>query len=388
MKVAFFVSSLGDTDLALDTIRSIEQRGICEMVLISLTQAAERHVNKAQLSSSVIKNTLSTILHLSAETSVENLCTQQLDTITQYINDKNIQYVYMGVPSVSHNIPFQIAQALEDTPVLIAYEFMFKPEAEHDLWKYLPALKSKSNVQWAFPLHNASDNFRIEDQDKVHITGHVSIDNAYSFHSTYTPEDIRADLQISAHQSLAFVSSTTRPFVTDVLFLECLLAELPNHPQIQVRFGLHPGIADLDTYMQHILSVYSQHEKSWGQFKIILPEQLLGRFRNLQSFTDNPTLQNAFLWVNISGSDAAFAADRVAQAVSGALLNQAVIEGKPAYAHSSTSYLPHSYFSNNLVTFFSEKRQPLRMKKDFGLDDKTAGEACSDVILGILGKTS
>ena len=38
------------------------------------------------------------------------------------------------------------------------------------------------------------------------------------------------------------------------------------------------------------------------------------------------------------------------------LLNQAVIEGKPIYAHSSTSYLPHSYLSNHLVAFFLQKR--------------------------------
>lgn len=382
MRVAFFVSSIGDTDLALYTIKSMEQKGQYETLLISLTKTAEQRIRGFQSSSLTVKNTLSEILHLSTEIFPEGFCTEeQLDVITRYVKDNNINYAYFGVPSINNDIPFQIAEALEDTPVLMAYEFMFKPEP-HSLWKYVPKLKSRPNVQWALPLTDAIDDFRIDDVAKVHITGHLSIDNAYSFSSTRSSEEIRERLQVPTDQSLAFVSSTTQPVMTDAIFLECLLTELSNHPHIQVRLGLHPGIQDLDTYVSEILAVYKKHPDAFGQFKIILPDSLLGRFKNPELSINDPLLERVFLKVNINGSDASFAADRVAQAVPGALLNQAVIEGKPSYSHTGKPYLPNQYFSNSLAAFFSGNRQPLRMKEELGLDAKTAPEKYADVISG------
>ena len=64
----------------------------------------------------------------------------------------------------------------------------------------------------------------------------------------------------------------------------------------------------------------------------------------------------------------------------GALLNQAVLEGKPAYSHSGKPYLPHQYFSNTIASFFTAQRQPFRSKKDLGLDEQTTPERCADII--------
>lgn len=350
MKVAFFVSSIGDTDLALNTIKSMEQKGSDEMLLVAVTKTAEQRICNFQSSSFVLKNSLTEILGM--EDFPVGPCTEgQLDMIMRFIEDKNMSYAYFGVPSVNNEIPFQIAEALENTPILMAYEFMFKPET-HCLWKYTPKLKSKPNVQWALPLVDAIEDFGVDDVNKVHITGHLSIDNAYLCGSRRNSEEIREQLQVSTNSALAFVSSTTQPVITDVAFLECLLAELPNHPNIEVRFGLHPGIQDLDSYISAILSLYEIHASAHEQFKIILPDNLLDRFKRPELSINHPTLQQAFLRVNINGADASFAADRVAQAVPGALLNQSVIEGKPSYAHSGKPYLPKQYFADNLATFF------------------------------------
>ncbi|WP_211249731.1 hypothetical protein [Legionella fairfieldensis] len=358
----------------------MEQKGQNETLLIALTKTAEQRISNFQSSSLVLKHTLSEIL--SVENFSVGLCTKdQLDIIIQYIKDKNINYAYFGVPSVSNEIPFQIAEALEDTPILMAYEFMFKPET-HCLWEYVPKLKSKPNVHWALPLADAIDDFEIDDVSKVHITGHLSLNNAYSYDSTRNSEEIRERLQVSTSSTLAFVSSTTQPVITDIGFLECLLAELPGHPNVQVRFGLHPGIQDLDSYVSAILAVYERHSSAHEQFKIILPDNLLDRFKRPAFSINHPLLQHAFLRININGADASFAADRVAQAVPGALLNQSVIEGKPSYAHSGKPYLPKRYFSNNLAAFFSETRKTLREKADLGLNGKSVYENYVDIIAG------
>lgn len=381
MKVAFFVSSVGDTDLALRTIKSMENKGENQALLISLTKAAQRHVESYSSTLLVDKKTLPEILHLSPESFLDGHCdTEQLEHIVEYIRSQGIHNAYFGIPSVNNEIPFQIVGALDDLPVLMAYEFMFKPES-HCLWGYLPKLKSKANVHWALPLIEAIEDFGSD--DRMHIVGHISIDNAYFATRSQTPEVIREQLQVAPTQSLSFVSSTTQPVEIDATFLDCLLTELSNHLHVQVRLGLHPGIQNLDAYLATILSVYTKYPDVDKQFKIILPEKLLSLFKTPELSINNSLFRQVFLRVDITGSEASSAADSVAQAVPGALLNQAVLEGKPAFASLGKPYLPSRYFADSVTTFFSGERQPHRMKQELGLDERTAGERCADILVGL-----
>ena len=147
MKVAFFVSSVGDTDLALSTIKSMESKGENQALIIALTKAAQQRTESFSSSSLVDKTTLPEILHLSLDSFLNGRCdVEELEQIIEYIKLQEINHAYFGIPSVNNEIPFQIAGLLDDIPVLMAYEFMFKPES-HCLWEYLPKLKSKANVQ-------------------------------------------------------------------------------------------------------------------------------------------------------------------------------------------------------------------------------------------------
>ncbi|MBA2657649.1 MAG: hypothetical protein H0U70_11830 [Tatlockia sp.] len=381
MKIAFFVSSIGDTDLALKTINALEHDVRQKTVLISLTKAAEQRVDSFQSSSLVNKISLFEILQSNSDSFYEGLLTkQQINRVGQYIQNKQIDYSYFGVPSVNNEIPFQLAESL-NIPVLMAYEFMFKPD-NHCLWNHVSSLGQKSNVKWAIPLHTAKEDFQVPD-DRLFVTGHLSIDNAYipSSGSTKSPKELKETLRVSPDKSLAFISSTTQPVEIDSGFLDCLLIELKKHPNMQVRLGLHPGIQNLDVYLTEILTIYRKHPEITDQFKIILPDSIVARIKVPELTINAPVYQNAFLRVNITGNEAASAADRIAQAVPGALLNQAVLEGKPTYSHLGKPYLPRQYFTNTLASFFTAEPQPARLKEDLGLDKKTAPEKYADLIL-------
>ncbi|KTD74959.1 hypothetical protein [Legionella waltersii] len=380
MKIAFIVNSVGDSDLALKTINALEQKGKHESVIISLTKAAQQRVENFRTKSQVSIITLPSILQSKSDEFPESGVTeQQLDAIKQYTQKLHINYAFIGIPSVNNTLPFQIATQL-DTPVLMAYEFMFKP-VKHSLWDHLPALSKKSNVKWALPLATAKEDFEVQ-EDKIYFTGHLSIDNAYAATSmsSKNPKAILDALHIEPKQSLAFVSSTTQPLEVDTDFLNCLLTELKNHPTIQVRLGLHPGIQDLDTYLQTILTIYEKHPLISKQFKIILPDDIAKRLKTPELTMNKPLYANAFIKATISGSEAASVADRIAQAVPGALLNQAILEGKPAYSHLGKPYLPAKYFSKSIASFFTGKQQPAPSKKDLGLENTTTPEIYAQIM--------
>lgn len=378
MKIALFVSSVGDTDLALKTIAALKKMDIDNFVVISLTETAQQRVDVFQdcpVSKLSIKELLAT------EQCPETLSQQDLDGIKAYLTRNKIDSVYIGVPSSQQAAPFQLAQSL-DLPVFIAYEYMFKQE-QHALWEHLPRLARKSNVRWSIPLPTAREDFTAVDEDHLHVTGHLSIDNAFNAGAaTVNKERTRVLLQIGAEDSLTFISSTTQPFAVDASFVKALLAEVKNHPHIQLRLGLHPGITDLDGYLNEILAVFAEHPEAASQFKIILPDNLVAKLKHPE-LINTPLYQTLFLRPieNVSGADASAIAERVGQAVPGALLNQAALEGKAAYSHQGKPYLPRQFFSQSVSAFFTAKKEPMRNKEDLQLDELTAPEKLATLML-------
>lgn len=381
MKIVFLISSTGDTNLAIKTINHLNLSKEHEFVLISLTQAAQ----KAQMQAIDFPNpdrvtalTLPELLQLKDNKFPETYTDVQCLKTAQYIQNQHFSLVYCGVPSDNSDAPFQIVSKLERIPVLIAYEFMFKPE-NHTLWRHLPVFRDNPDIHFALPLDRAKEDFL--GQNNVHVVGHLSIDNGVSAKPLdLNSEEIRRKLDITDDESLVFISSTTQPVEIDEQFLDALCAELPNHPKMQVRLGLHPGIKDLDGYLTKIIAVYDKHkERCSQQFKIIFPDEFQKKLNNPELFVGHPVFLNA----HVNGTQAAYAADRVAQAVPGALLNQGAIEGKGAYAHGGKPYLPQSSFAENLNLFFTAARKPYLTKTELYLEEKTVAERCSEVIMGM-----
>lgn len=366
MNSAFFVSGIGDTDLAKGTI---ERYGKDKILLIPLTKTAADRTKDVLNNEQITRITVDQITE-QADTLLKNtLDDEELKKIETYIHANKIQHIYIGVASNDNEIPFQIAERLS-IPCTIAYEYMFRP-AKHSFWDYIKkGLAEKENINFAVPLDLAKqDILDINEHAKVKKIGHLSIDRSQQIERKDL-NYIKEMLGIKSEEELAFISGTTQPTEVDDQFIKALLSELAtgNYPNLQLRIGLHPGVKDPDAYLQTILNTCELYSETSKQFQIILTPEFEKRLTN-------PILPNKFiLQKDISGPDAAQAADRVAQAVPGALLNEAAMQGKPAYFNdqSATPYLPRNWFANSIGGFFAAKPQQAHTREDLDLENDTA----------------
>ena len=286
--------------------------------------------------------------------------------LNDYIALHSIDRAYVGVPSpLSENMAFKIAEDL-DIPFVVAYEFMFKPEG-HVLWSFASKMAEKKLATFAVPLPGAEADIIASVPDaRVQSIGHLSIDKAMGPTGAISP-DIRGKLRIADEETFIFISGTTQPHDIDCTFWDALLAELATgkYPTIQLRFGIHPSVKETPIYLNRLLEICKKYPTTEAQCKIIVPKAL-----DLTLFEDNRFL----LQVDVNGPMASTAADAIAQAVPGALLNEAALLGKPAYFHGeATPYLPRALFSENLASFFSAKSRPHKCtRSELGLPDLDA----------------
>lgn len=366
MRIAFFVSSIGDTDLAKATISKLADQESVELIsIISLTTAADKRTEDLIGNKRISRISLNEITQRADALSNDKVSSEDLAKIRSYISENGIQRAYLGVPSTNNEVPFQIAESLK-IPCTIAYEYMFKP-AKHTFWGYVDGLTSKGNCDFAVTLTQAKlDILEINANAKVHEIGHLSLDRQQENKTDPTPT--RKSLSVNNIQDeLVFISGSTQPIEIDNQFLDAILNEISsgNYPGIQLRMGIHPGVKDLDAYLQTLLATCEKYAKTKDQFKIILTDSLEKRLKQ-------PIPSDLFiLRAEVSGSEAAQAADKISQSVPGALLNEAALAGKPGYFHekSTTPYLPSKWFSESISSFFTAQPQKPRSREDLGLKD-------------------
>jgi len=369
----FFVSSVGDTDLAKATIKRLIEQNILDLAfVIPLTTTAEKQTEDLREMKQVNRVSLSEITEQADILSKKRIENSALEKITAFVKDKGIHRAYIGVPSpLDEEVPYQIANRL-NIPCVIAYEFMFKPN-NHPFWKHAHELTLKDNCEFAVSLKPASqDLLQINPKAHVHEIGHLSIDRSLLAQSIDT-KAIRASLAVNENEELVFVSGTTQPIEMDNQFLKALLAEMATgeYPHHQIRFGIHPGRKDMEAYLDTLLATCKEYPGVEKQVKLILSEQIAKELHH-------PFILRS----KVSGSEAAQTANRVAQAVPGALLNEAALRGKPSYFHEQAiqPYLPANWFASGIPLFLAAKPVPAREHKDLGLQD-TATNLCAKLMV-------
>lgn len=369
MRSAFFVSSAGDTDLAKATIAQMRaMRYAEEIFIIPLTQTA---IDRTQ---TVIDASVKRVV-IPAVLDKEILDEAALQAVLESVAENNIECAYIGVASSNAESPYQIASSLTQRNIacVIAYEYMFTPQ-EHALWKYR-ALLSNPNAVVAVPLESAKKDFT---DSNTCVISHLSIDRALTDTHIDTATH-RQSLLAAESDQLVFISGTTQPTAVDNSFLEALLTELSTgrYQNIQIRFGLHPGIRNFDDYLSTLLETCSRYPAAASHLKIILPTAIESRLQR----TTIPQSHPFILRCNISGADAANASENVAQAVPGALLNEAALRGKPVYCHNPVEpYLPATWFSRDLPTFFASKSGAPHTRTELGLSE-TCPEKMSQLMM-------
>lgn len=366
MRIAFFMSSLGDTDLAKATaIKLTEQSQNNLIFLIPLTAVAKKRTEDMIGNNQIFIVPIENITEGDKILSRNQILSEELKKVLSFIEGNNIQHAYMGVPSSDNEIPLQIAESLEIS-CTIAYEYMFKPNT-HIFWNYVNKLGGKKNCDFAVPLMQAkTDILSINPDAKVHEIGHLSIDRS----QIVSNEDfsyIKKSLSVGNQDELVFISGTTQSTEVDNQFLQALLSEISTgkYPNLQFRMGLHPGVSNPDAYLQTLLKTCENYPTTISQFKIVLTTQFENKLQQ-------PLLSTSFiLRSDVSGTEMAQAADKVAQAVPGALLNEAALKGKPSYFHdhSARPYLPKAWFSESIISFFNSNRVSSHTKEELGIED-------------------
>jgi hypothetical protein len=201
----------------------------------------------------------------------------------------------------------------------------------------------------------------------VQAVGHLCIDRA-QVQLEFDKGPVKQRLKVQDEDELIFISGTTQPHQVDNEFLDALLSELcqKNYPYLQIRFGLHPGVADPTLYLQTLLHTCEKYPKAQEQFKIVLTNQMEEKLKD-------PKLKDHkfILHTECSGAEMSQAANKVAQAVPGALLNESALAGKPSYFHNKSTipYLPEKWFSENISTFFCAKAVAARNIKKLELSE-------------------
>jgi len=352
--IAFFMSSVGDADLAIGTLEKLlEQQSLDKAVLFPLTEIATRRIE-----------------HLVDSRIVRVINLPKAHELIPILQQHGVQQAYVGVPSDDSHKPFEIADCLTDhsIPCVLAYEYMFRP-SQHVIYDYLPRLAKKSNCRVAVPLPIVVDHLHSHASIEAFPVGHLSIDQALTT-SPVDPAPIRSALSIAAEQKFVFISGSSQPVEIDARFLEALLVELATgqYPKLQLRMGIHPGVKELKFYLNTLLSICTRYSNTALQFKIIITPEIAQKLNNEIPSSD------FIIKANINGNQAAQGADAIAQSVPGALLNMAAMQGKPAYFHekSTQPYLPIVWFSGTLSHFFSAAKQAPHTKTELGLSEKSA----------------
>lgn len=345
-KIAYLMSSAGDTDLAMETIKRLESDHVQPVIIPLTTVAKER---SKQLN---VKNLERFALPEEA-LNQKQLDKSALEKIKGLINNQGFHYAYIGVPSpLDEEGAMQIAAEL-DVPSTVVFEYMYNPQT-HSFWNHVKTLSARPNLNFAVPLAQAAQDVReIAPLAQVTPIGHLSIDRSFNEAkiSEGAKQQIRANLKLQANDNLVFLSGSTQPVNVDADFIEAILSEITKnkYPHLQLRFGIHGGIQDarLDAYMQKIMEICHKYPTASEQFKIVINARLRQRLN--PNFLEN----NCFIVsCEDPSTDIAKAADKVAQAVPGALINEAALAGKAVYIHQEVkTYLPSYCFAKSLPQF-------------------------------------
>lgn len=356
MTSLFFTTSAGDTDLAIDTIQSMaKSQPQQQLIFIPLSELALKRAEVLTTCSANVKIDKN-FLHLERTLPDE----EDLVAINTVIDKLNASHAFIGIPSIkSDNAALYLALKLNLHKV-IALEYLYH-EPALPLWSKIAEL-CDNNCHFAVPTSLAAKEITtLAPSAKVTEVGHLAIDKAVAKRKKPVSKKenlaIRTQLGCELNNDLKVISGTSVGGEIDYPFVQAILNELKknNYPNLKVCFSIHPFVSNPDQYLAGLIEVCNRYPNLYQKFKIILPEGFVQKLTSPKSIN----LNNQFIIkAEISGQQATLVANGVAQAVPGALVNEAALLDNAAYCHEPVkSYLPSGLLSKDLRSFLSSPRK-------------------------------
>ena len=369
MAIAWFISSSGDTELALATINEIQHKLPAEQIFL-IPIAAPAIAQTASLPSqpNLTRILLRDIINSQVSAALTLIQITEIEKINAFINTHSIRHILLGVASFNNEVPFQIAQHLR-IPYTIVYEYMFKL-LQHKLWDYVDELATNPFCSFAVSLPHAADDIKKYNANaKINLIGHLSIDHALK--KATINQKIKETLEVNPQEDFIFLAGSSMPDQADNEFLQAFLsAYATQNTRPPLRFGVHPGIGNVSHYLESMLAICAKHKEISANIKFILPADIHKKL-------SGKTRSRLLLPSSLPNRTIAQLAAKIAQVVPGALLNEAIVQGKPGYIHDSSAqpYLPNAWFEQDVAAFLRGVQQAPHSRKELGLDNLTAPQA-------------
>lgn len=375
MTSLFFTTSAGDTDLAIDTIHTLaKSHPQKKLIFIPLSELALKRAEVLATSKANVEIDRG-FLHLEKTLPDE----KDIVVLNSMIDKVNASHAFIGVPSLkADNAALHLALKLKVHKV-IALEYLYH-EPTLPLWSKIRELCDNGcHFAVATPLA-ANEITALAPTAQVTAVGHLAMDKAFAKRKDPISEQeilaIRKQLGCELSDDLRVISGTSVGGEIDFPFVLAILNELKknNYPNLKVCFSIHPFVSNPDQYLASLLEICNGYPNLYQKFKIILPEGFVQKLSAPKSIN----LNNQFiLKAEISGQQATLVANGVAQAVPGALVNEAALLDNAAYCHEPVkSYLPSGLLSKDLPSFLSRQSKITNDKEVESKTKNVTTESC------------
>ncbi len=395
MSILFVSHSTGDTQAMLAVAKRVQQRFAEKLYFFVLGEAAEKVFKQQEQFAYFTLRDMSFSEQEIGQLENGSLSPQQLQKVDKYLKVLSIDRAYIGTPSkLNAAVPFQVAELVsQQLKVGVIYNDYLYKEVGHVYENIVRQKKVwQSSFRWALPTAKAQEFFQsINTELKTAAVGHLGIDAVLEAKDGKSDDGdpLRQQLHVSPTQKLLFISGLKDADI-DKALLNDMLAVLHNDNEnifspLEIRIGLHPGTSDMNAYLTSLVSILSRYPKAvTKRVKFVLPDRLQKKV-NLEQFDES-----FFIKKNISGDQAAKAADSVACGLPATLVTKAALQGKPAFCHDANkkSFLPEDRFfvgDDKMVSFFRRSVDQLNSepisKSELGVPKKEAVDMMASLLL-------
>lgn len=375
MTSLFFTTSAGDTDLAIDTILSLaKSQPQQQLIFLPLSELSLKRAEVLTTSSANVQINRR-FLHLEKTLPDE----KDIVELNSMIKKLSASHAFIGVPSIkADNAALHLAQKLNLQKV-IALEYLYH-ESALPLWSKIAEL-CDSNCHFAVPTPLAAEEItNLAASAQVTAVGHLAMDKAFAKRKDPISEQenfaIRKQLGCKPGDNLKVISGTSVGGEIDFPFVRAILDELDKnqYPNLKVCFSIHPFVSNPDQYLSSLIETCKLYPALFQKFKIILPEGFVQKL----TAPKNINLDSQFIIkAEVSGQQATSVANGVAQAVPGALVNEAALLENAAYCHEPVkSYLPSGFLSKDLPSFLSKQSNSKSNQKQEAKPNDSSIENC------------